>query len=522
MANILEEFWNQDILKRKELPEISAEEVVFPFPLDNGATVDIRFNKTRHNKELGEIQTIEDWWANASSRNRAILFKRKLKEQYDMSAKGYASALIGRIADEATWGAATWLGHNLSAALDKGEGSFGDKVQRSRDSARVERTMAQALNPNSMALAEGTGVAANPLMAHPLIKGVGSAAARGASAAPRVDYGVLNPATIAHPGRLASIGEAAGKGALWGYGANALNNDTGEINIDPAAARSGAEFAGGIQGILNAAGPVGRALSRSVPRGERLPAGNALPGETPQSSEFARLRLLQAHENASTADNLFASSIDPTAEMSQLHNAALREGVGTFGNTGSIPSLLGSQADALGVASAKLAPTSGQELMNQAARNAAAQRERLHGSILDSANVPPSTAEQSLALRNARVEATSGRRRDEANPRLVPVAGSIESLRNFEGWGKIYRSVRGDRAAQVKGSDNPLPRYDPDHWWGLILRTRLLVHPLATQVGMGYSQCYQMYPLLHEGQHCVIDSFLPLGRYCSQIGCRRY
>jgi len=461
MANAFKEFWNQDILKRKELPEISAEEVVYPFPLDNGATVDIRFKKTRPNYELGVMQPIEDWWANASPKNRAILFKRKLKEQYDMSAKGYASALIGRIADESTWGAATWLGHRLAAALDEGKGSFGDKVERASASDRVERTMVQALNPNSTAFAEGVGLITNPFMASALLKGVGKAASRGASAAPRVDYGALNPATIAHPGRLASIGEAAGKGALWGYGANALNNDTGEINIDPDSARSGAEFAGLIQAILNSAGPAGRALGTVIPRGGRPPAGSALPGETLQDSDFARRRLGAAHEDFSTIDSLFGESIDPTARMRQAHEDALREGVGTFGNTANIPSLLGPQAEALAVQSAKLAPRSGQRLMDQAAENAALQRERLHGGLLDSANVPRETAEQSLALEREAVDQASATHRELAYTESVPMTGSINSLKAFGGWDKIYRSVRGDRNAQVKGSDNPLPTYDP-------------------------------------------------------------
>jgi hypothetical protein len=342
--------------------------------------------------------------------------------------------------------------------------------------------MAQALNPNSMALAEGTGVAINPLMAHPLIKaaGKGASALKGAdlggrlrrhvlgdlrtsaSAVPRVNYGVVNPAVVAHPGRLVSMGEAAGKGGLWGYAANALNRDTGEINIDPAAARSGAEFAGLIQAILNSAGPVGRALGTVIPRGGRPPAGSALPGETLQDSDFARRRLAAAHEDFSTIDSLFGESIDPTVQMRQAHDAALREGVGTFGNTANIPSLLGPQAEALAVQSAKLAPRSGQRLMDQAAKNAALQRERLHGGLSDSANVPPSTAEQSLALRNARVEATSGARRDAAYEQSVPVTGSINSLKSFSGWRKIYERIRGERAAQVGGSEDALPKYDPD------------------------------------------------------------
>jgi len=377
----------------------------------------------------------------------------------------YASALIGRIADESTWGAATWLGHRLAAALDKGEGSFGDKVERASASERVGRTMVQALNPNSTAFAEGVGLITNPLMVHPLIRGAGRIS-RGRNLAPTspraVNYGVLNPAVTAHPGRLASVGEAAGKGALWGYGANVLNNDTGEVNIDPDSARSGAEFAGGIQAVLNAAGPVGRALGTVIPRGGR-PPGSALPGETLQDSDFGRRRLAAAHEDFSTIDSLFGKSIDPTVQMRQAHEDALREGVGTFGNTANIPSLLGPQAEALAVQSAKLAPRSGQRLMDQAAENAALQRERLHGGLLDSANVPPSTAEQSLALRNARVEATSGRRRDAAYEQSVPMTGSIDSLKSFSGWKKLYESVKTDRTAQVKGSENPLPRYDPDN-----------------------------------------------------------
>ena len=484
MGNKLKEFWNQDILQRKELPEISDNEVVVPFPLDNGATVDIRFNKTRHNKELGAIQTIEDWWANASSRNRALLFERKLKEQYDMSAKGYASALIGRIADEATWGAATWLGHRLAAAFDEGEGSFGDKVKRASASERVGRTMGEAITPTSMALAEGTGLGINPLMAHPLIKGLGRIS-RGAGRTPglqgvtsragintrnlaptsprAVNYGVLNPAVVAHPGRLTSIGEAAGKGGLWGYAANALNNDTGEVNIDPASARSGLEFGGGIQAILNAAGPVGKALGKVIPRGGRPQAGNALPGETLENSDFARRRLAAAHEDFSTIDSLFGESIDPTVQMRQAHDAALREGVGTFGNTANIPSLLGPQAEALAVQSAKVAPRSGQRLMDQAAENAALQRERLHGGLLDSANVPRETAEQSLALEKEAVDQASATHRELAYTESVPMTGSINSLKAFDGWDKIYRSTRSDRKSQVKGSDDPLLTYDPDN-----------------------------------------------------------
>ena len=486
MTNALKEFWEQDILKRKELPEISDEEVVYPFPLDNGATVDIRFKKTRHNKKLGVMQPIEDWWKTASPKNRAILFKRKLKEQYDMSAKGYASALIGRIADESTWGAATWLGHRLAAAFDKGEGSFGDKVKRASASERVGRTMGEAITPKSMALAEGTGLAINPFMVHPLIRGAGRIS-RGAGRTPglqgvtsragintrnlaptsprAVNYGVLNPAVTQHPGRFASVGEAAGKGALWGYAANALNRDTGEINIDPAAARSGAEFAGGIQAILNAAGPVGRALSRAVPRSER-PAPTiegALPGETFKDSDFARRRLAAAHEDFSTIDSLFGESIDPTVNMRQAHDAALREGVGTFGNTANIPSLLGPQAEALAVQSAKVAPRSGQPLMDEIAGNAARQRERLHGGLLDSANVPRETAEQSLALEREAVEQASSTHRDLAYRESVPMTGSINSLKAFDGWDKIYRSTRSDRKSQVKGSDDPLLTYDPDN-----------------------------------------------------------
>ena len=204
-------------------------------------------------------------------------------------------------------------------------------------------------------------------------------------------------------------------------------------------------------------------MSRAVPRGERPQAGNALPGETLQNSDFARRRLAAAHEDFSTIDSLFGQSIDPTAQMRQAHNAALREGVGTFGNTANIPSLLGPQAEALSVQSAKAAPRSGQRLMDEAAENAALQRERLHGGLLDSANVPRETAEQSLALEREAVEQASATHRDLAYMESVPMTGSINSLKAFDGWDKIYRSVRGDRAAQVKGSDNPLPRYDPDN-----------------------------------------------------------
>jgi hypothetical protein len=475
------------ILKRKKphiwtgSPHKDDGKKILTITLDNGAKLPLRFKPEEFDPEKGEMVQLGEYLATLNPQQSANLIEKAIKQQYDVSMLALASAAIGEFADGASFGVANWLGSHMAAAVGVGEGDYDARLQQARDSARVERTQAQSQHPNLMALAEGTGVAANPLTLLPFLgaAGKGVSALKGAnlggrleravlgdlrtsaSAAPRVNYGVLNPAVVAHPGRLASMGEAAGKGATWGYAANALNRDTGEVNIDPAAARSGAEFAGGIQGLLNMAGPIGRALGRVVPR--RPQAGNALPGETLQNSDFARRRLAAAHEDFSTIDSLFGESIDPTVKMRQAHDAALREGVDTFGNIANIPSLLGPQAEALAVQSAKVAPRSGQRLMDMAAKNAALQRERLQAGLLDSANVPRETAEQSLALEREAVEQASATHRDLAYRESVPMTGSINSLKAFDGWDKIYRSIRSDRKSQVKGSDDPLPRYDPDN-----------------------------------------------------------
>jgi hypothetical protein len=464
------------ILKRKEphiwtgSPHKDDGKKILTITLDNGVKLPLRFKPEVHDPEAGAMVQLGDFLATLNPQQSANLIEQKIKQQYDVSTLALASAAVGEFADGASFGIANWLGSHMAAAVGVGEGDYDARLQQARDSARVERTQAQSQFPNTMALAEGTGVAANPLMAHPLIKAVGKTV-KGASAAPRVDYGVLNPALVAHPGRLASIGEAAGKGGLWGYAANAINNDTGEINIDPASARSGAEFAGGIQGLLNAAGPVGRLLSRAVPRSERpAPTIDAISGENAVDSNNARLRLLSAHKGNSLRDSLFGTDIDPTAQLAKAHDDALLGGVDSFGNTSNIPSLMGSQAENLAVGSANIAPVSGQRVMDQERILAAQQAGRLNTELGRTANVPSSrlynlegrTAEQSMNLRNARVERTSGRRRDEAYPDQVPLAGSINSLKTFRGWNKIYENIRGDRAAQVGGSQNPLPKYDPN------------------------------------------------------------
>ncbi|MHC4635554.1 MAG: hypothetical protein ACYSYU_10180 [Planctomycetota bacterium] len=250
-----------------------------------------------------------------------------------------------------------------------------------------------------------------------------------------VDLSVLNPATIGSNFGLGQVLEAGAKTGLY----------TGATNVG-----MGGEFG---EGFYPGAG-IGSAAQTAinmVPKLAPLARGETKRKSTPE--ELARHRLLHGSrmETAKGRANMFPSISGPDALLRDLQAQGVAD-ADRLGVPVTIPEALGREGSELQIASARLSPSSGQQVADDLYERGVEASSRLRDEARQQ-SFPPDTLSAAQAQR-AMEEVSKPIeqiQRDSAYGQRTTLTdtGSINVLKAWPTWRELYKSVVRDRETIV-------------------------------------------------------------------------
>lgn len=433
-------------MKRTDI-EYDYKTVTREVPLGNGSIVPLSFKAygpvinredVDGNPLPPKFMSFDDMWSELDDWERADLITRKLRDQYELGPVDLAKGVLNRLANSATWELGDEIGSVMGAAVGFGEGeTFKERQENILKSERAQNELFEALYPRLSSVATGSGVALDPTIilggVTPAVRAAAGSVRPAMTTAKGVDYSVLNPATIGSGTGLGQVVEAGAKTGLYTGATNVGLGGEFDEGLYP-----GVGIGSGLQTVINMI-----PKTRGGPQASRK--------STPE--ELARQRLLHGSrmETAKGRANMLPSISGPDPLLRDLQAQGVAD-PNRLGVPVTIPEALGREGSELQIASARLSPSSGQQVADDLYERGVEATSRLRDEARQQ-SFPPDTLSAAQAQRGTEdvSKLIEQIQRDSAYGQRTTLTdtGSINVLKAWPTWGELYKSVVRDRETTV-------------------------------------------------------------------------
>lgn len=398
-----------------------------------------------------KVMSFDEMWAEINDWQRTDLVTRELRKQYEMEPMELATGVLRRLANSATWELGDEVGSFMGASLGFGEGgSFKERQEDILNKERSADQLFETFKPDLYDFTTGAGVAFDPTVVlggvMPAVR-AGANVMRPATASPvrpamttsqGVDYSVLNPATIGSNFGLGQIAEAGAKTGLYTGATNVGLGGEFDEGLYP-----GVGIGSGLQTVIN-----------MVPKLAPLARGETRRKSNPE--ELARQRLLHGSrmETATGRANMLPSISGPDPLLRDLQAQGVAD-PNRLGVPVTIPEALGREGSELQIASARLSPSSGQQVADDLYERGVEATSRLRDEARQQ-SFPPDTlsAPQAQRATEELTKPIEQELRETAYGQRTTFtgAGAINVLKAWPTWRELYKSVVRDRETIVKAN----------------------------------------------------------------------